>query len=76
MRCALKEQLKQQLNGGTFNGVKITFDPAKRRAALSERGLNFAGALIVFAGPTITKTHGAIMAKHASRRSDFLVTEW
>jgi len=34
--------------------VKITFDPAKRQAALRERGLNFADALIVFAGPTIT----------------------
>ena len=34
--------------------MKITFDPAKRQAALSERGLNFADASIVFAGPTIT----------------------
>ena len=34
--------------------MKITFDPAKRQAALRERGLNFADALIVFAGPTIT----------------------
>jgi uncharacterized DUF497 family protein len=34
--------------------VKITFDPAKRQAALNERGLNFADALFVFAGPTIT----------------------
>jgi uncharacterized DUF497 family protein len=34
--------------------VKITFDPAKRQAALSERGLNFVDASIVFAGPTIT----------------------
>lgn len=34
--------------------VKITFDPAKRQTALSERGLNFADAAIVFAGPTIT----------------------
>jgi uncharacterized DUF497 family protein len=34
--------------------VKITFDPAKRQAALSERDLNFADASIVFAGPTIT----------------------
>jgi uncharacterized DUF497 family protein len=34
--------------------VKITFDPAKRQAALIERGLNFADASIVFAGPTIT----------------------
>ena len=34
--------------------MKITFDPAKRQAVLSERGLNFADASIVFAGPTIT----------------------
>ena len=34
--------------------MKITFDPAKRQAALAERGLNFADAEIVFAGPTIT----------------------
>jgi uncharacterized protein len=34
--------------------VKITFDPAKRQAALSERGLDFTDAAIVFAGPTLT----------------------
>ena len=34
--------------------MKITFDPAKHQAALSERGLDFADAAIVFAGPTIT----------------------
>jgi uncharacterized DUF497 family protein len=34
--------------------VKITFDPAKRQAALDERGLNFADASIVFSGPTIS----------------------
>ena len=34
--------------------MKITFDPAKRQTALNERGLNFADASIVFAGPTIT----------------------
>ena len=34
--------------------MKITFDPAKRQAALSERGLNFADAALVFAGRTIT----------------------
>jgi uncharacterized protein len=34
--------------------VKITFDPPKHQAALRERGLNFADATIVFAGPTIT----------------------
>jgi uncharacterized DUF497 family protein len=34
--------------------VKITFDPAKRQAALNERGLDFTDAEIVFAGLTIT----------------------
>jgi uncharacterized DUF497 family protein len=34
--------------------VKITFDPAKREAALSDRGLDFADAAVVYAGPTIT----------------------
>jgi uncharacterized protein len=34
--------------------VKITFDPAKRQASLVERGLDFADASIVFAGPTLT----------------------
>jgi uncharacterized DUF497 family protein len=33
--------------------VKITFDPAKRQAALTDRGLNFADAEMVFAGRTI-----------------------
>lgn len=34
--------------------MKITFDPAKRQAALNERGLDFADAAIVFAGLTLT----------------------
>ena len=34
--------------------MKITSDPAKRQATLDQRGLNFADASIVFAGPTIT----------------------
>ena len=34
--------------------MKITFDPAKRQAALAERGLDFVDASIVFAGRTIT----------------------
>jgi uncharacterized DUF497 family protein len=33
--------------------VKITFDPRKRAAALSERGLNFEDAALVFAGVTL-----------------------
>lgn len=31
----------------------ITFDPAKRLATLAERGLDFADAARVFAGPTL-----------------------
>jgi len=34
--------------------VKITFDPAKRQAALSERGLDFADASVIFDGRTMT----------------------
>ena len=34
--------------------MKITFDPAKRQAALAQRGLDFVDAAIVFAGMTIT----------------------
>jgi uncharacterized protein len=34
--------------------VRITFNPEKRQAALDNRGLNFADASIVFAGPTMT----------------------
>jgi hypothetical protein len=33
--------------------VKITFDPRKRDAALSERGLNFEDAALLFAGITL-----------------------
>ena len=33
--------------------MKITFDPLKRDAALSERGLNFEDAALVFAGVTL-----------------------
>lgn len=33
--------------------MEITFDPAKRDRAIAERGLDFADAAEVFAGPTI-----------------------
>ena len=33
--------------------MKITFDPRKRDAAVSERGLNFEDAAAVFAGTTL-----------------------
>jgi uncharacterized DUF497 family protein len=33
--------------------VRITFDPAKRKKTLAERGLDFADAAFVFAGVTL-----------------------
>jgi uncharacterized DUF497 family protein len=36
--------------------MKISYDPAKRAATLTERGLDFEDAPIVFAGPIYTKT--------------------
>ena len=33
--------------------MRITFDPAKRKSALAERGLDFADAAMVFAGVTV-----------------------
>ena len=33
--------------------MRITFDPAKRRSTLAERGLDFRDAARVFAGPTL-----------------------
>src|SRR5512139_3025009 len=47
-------QIDASINWGYNKHVKITFDPSKQRAALAERGLDFADAVIVFAGMTIT----------------------
>jgi len=33
--------------------MRITFDPAKRKTTLAERGLDFADAALVFAGVTV-----------------------
>jgi uncharacterized protein len=33
--------------------MKIVFDPAKRQITLRKRGLDFADAALVFAGPTL-----------------------
>ena len=33
--------------------MRITFDPAKRKTTLAERGLDFADAALVFAGVTL-----------------------
>lgn len=38
--------------------MKITFDPAKRRTTLRDRGLDFSDASLVFAGLTITVEDG------------------
>ena len=35
------------------NRIRITFDPAKRKKTLAERGLDFADAALVFAGVTL-----------------------
>ena len=42
-----------QVTVATKTGVAITFDPAKRKRTLAERGLDFADAEIVFAGVTV-----------------------
>lgn len=34
--------------------MKISFDPKKREQTLAERGLDFADAAEIFAGPTLT----------------------
>jgi uncharacterized DUF497 family protein len=52
--CVANGYRPRSLIGGTFNDLKITFDPAKGQAALEDRGLNFADAALVFDGPTIT----------------------
>ena len=39
---------------GIHKFMAITFDPAKRDKALSERGLDFAGAGEVFGGPCLS----------------------
>jgi uncharacterized DUF497 family protein len=36
-----------------INQVRITYDPAKREKTLSERGLDFEDARLVFAGTTV-----------------------
>jgi uncharacterized protein len=57
--------------------VKITFNPAKREAALDNRGLNFADASIVFAGMTITvQDMRRDYGETRFRQSDFLPIEW
>ncbi len=33
--------------------MRVTFDPAKRKITLAERGLDFADAALVFAGVTV-----------------------
>jgi uncharacterized DUF497 family protein len=33
--------------------MRVTYDPAKRRKAFEDRGLDFEDAAVVFAGPTL-----------------------
>jgi hypothetical protein len=71
------KELTPNIIGGTFNNVKITFDPAKRQAALDGRGPDFADASIIFAGPTITaQDTRRDYGEARSRPSDFLRIEW
>jgi uncharacterized DUF497 family protein len=51
---ALPQSLVPRLNVSTFIAVRVTFDPAKRATTLEGRGLDFADAEHVFAGPTYT----------------------
>jgi uncharacterized DUF497 family protein len=51
-RC--RSPLQVRLNVSTFIAVRITFDPTKRARTFEERGLDFADAEHVFAGPTYT----------------------
>jgi uncharacterized DUF497 family protein len=53
-KSAIPGQIDASIKWGYNKQVKITFDPAKQRAALAERGLDFADAVIVFTGMTIT----------------------
>src|SRR5687767_9144166 len=54
LRAAGVVRLTAHINVCTFNPMEISFDPAKRARTLSERGLDFADAARVFAGPTVT----------------------
>ena len=53
--------------------MAISFDPAKRDMTLAERGLDFADAEKVFAGPLVRvrRSPVAIMARTGSRRVGF-----
>jgi len=58
--------------------VKITSDPAKRQATFDKRGLNFADASILFAGPTITvqdmrRDHGEVRFQTVGFLADRMV---
>lgn len=46
--------LTSSFNVTTLNPAMITFDPRKRAETLLGRGLDFADAARVFAGPTVT----------------------
>jgi uncharacterized DUF497 family protein len=48
--------LHVRLNITTINGVRITFDRAKREKTLLERGLDFRRAKEIFAGVHLTRS--------------------
>jgi len=41
------------INVATIINMKITFDPAKRETTLTERGIDFLDAAIIFSGITL-----------------------
>lgn len=46
--------LDKHILRGHINSVRITYDPAKRKKTLVERGLDFEHAALVFGGATLT----------------------
>ncbi len=50
----MPQRLARALFRSYIKVVRITFDPAKRAATLADRGLDFADAALVFAGPHAT----------------------
>ena len=46
---------------GYIKGMKIDFDPVKRDKTMAERGLDFARAKEVFAGPVLSRDDGGLI---------------
>lgn len=49
----LEYDLHTMVDVATITAMRITFEPAKRDLAFSERGLDFADAAVIFAGITL-----------------------